>query len=224
MPEPSSIADIGLSPLDNEGILVSTANYNASSLFYSNDGGESYRSVLGSLAGESIEYTPAIISVLISSYKGKLRYWAGTSAGLYYTDFLDGDNTKWQLVAPEYFGLAKIMDIKSRVSDGLIAVATYGRGVVIGQDKEFLGVSETQAKGGELQIYPNPTQDGRFYVDVADVAGDRLDLSIYTLDGRLIKRQELSKQEYIDISGCMKGTYILEISSVESRWSGQLIL
>jgi len=68
-----------------------------------------------------------------------------------------------------------------------------------------------------LQVFPNPTFDGRFFIEIPDNIEDRT-IRIYNLSGQLVLSRPANRQETeIDISHLPNGTYILRVGHLSSR-------
>jgi hypothetical protein len=170
------------------------SNYNVSSLFYTDNGGQSYSQVQGNLQGSlnnNNEYIgPSIRSAAIVNTGDGKYFFAGTSVGLYMTTALSDTSTKWVKQAPNVIGDAVVSSLYSRPADGWMAVGTHGRGV-------FLGKPEVAPSGGSnpgttlpsevslQQNYPNPFNPStKIPFKLGQEA--RVTIQIYDLTGRLV--------------------------------------
>lgn len=216
------ISGIALSPKNDQELLICTSGYDASEIYHSIDAGQNFVNVTGNLGENSNISTPSFLSTLISFYQDDSFYWVGTTAGLYVTDKLEGDNTNWSIVAPEKFGLAKIPDLKTRISDGLIAVATYGRGIILGTYNNS-NLTNSLNESLDLKVYPNPTNNGIIYIEKPkDYLKGRV--MIYNQAGKSIHQQSLDyDNNHLDLSRFPKGTYIINYLSKGNIWSGKII-
>jgi len=130
LPQNSYVSSFAVNPDDADKVLVSFSNYGVLSIFYTEDGGNSWKPVSGNL--EENPYGngagPAVNWVEILKYNDKYVYFAGTSAGLFSTTFLNGTNTAWQMEGVDEIGSVVIDMLDARHSDRFIAVGTHGLG------------------------------------------------------------------------------------------------
>ncbi|TVR38363.1 MAG: T9SS C-terminal target domain-containing protein [Cryomorphaceae bacterium] len=76
----------------------------------------------------------------------------------------------------------------------------------------------------QLKVYPNPN-NGQFMIDLELLNTAPGQLSIYSIDGRLVFQRQLghSSQNHIDTSGLPSGTYILSLQHEENRYFAKFI-
>jgi hypothetical protein len=125
------VLNIAVNPQDSEEILISIANYNTESLYYSSDGGQSYTAVQGNLAGTG-DNGPSVRAGTILPMNGEKLYVVTTSTGTYSTQTMNGSSTVWSQEGEAQMGSVAGAWIDSRVSDGKIVVGTHGRGAFVG--------------------------------------------------------------------------------------------
>lgn len=122
------ISGVNVNPTNNDKVLISFSNYEVPSIFYTNDGGDTWTDVSGNLE-ENIDGTGDGPSVRVVGILGNgLKYFAGTSAGLYSTSTLDGTNTNWIRENETGIGATVVEHMEIR-QDGLVVAATHGNGV-----------------------------------------------------------------------------------------------
>lgn len=131
MPGSGYVASIAVDPDDANKVIVAFSNYEIQSLFYSENGGESWTPIGGNLEEypSGIGSGPATTWIEIMKVNGQKFYLCGTSAGLFSTAYLYGANTAWTQEGAETIGNVVIDMIDSRNSDGFVAVATHGVGM-----------------------------------------------------------------------------------------------
>jgi len=131
-----AISGISVDPADADKVLMTMSNYNIRSIFYSEDGGQNWSDVSGSLesAADGFGPGPSVRWVeMINSDLGTY-YLAGTSTGLYstqnlITDTSGGDETTWELESADLIGNAVIRHMAVRPYDGRISIATHANGM-----------------------------------------------------------------------------------------------
>ena len=116
---------------DVNKVFVAFSNYEVISLFYTTDGGTTWTNVSGNLEenADGSGNGPSLRWVV--SHKlltGGLMYYVGASTGLYSTETLNGTSTNWTQESTDIIGNVPVSMIRSRSTDGLVAVATHGKG------------------------------------------------------------------------------------------------
>ncbi len=157
------VSCIAIDPQDADRVLVVISNYNTRSLFYTENGGNTWTDVGGNLeenpdgsgAGPScnwaeIAHTPGSGMVFL----------VGTSVGLFSTQALNGASTMWVREGITSIGMSDVRMIRVRQSDGFIAIATHGGGIFTGTISSVTSVSEGTPEVLYLeQNHPNPCND-----------------------------------------------------------------
>ncbi len=126
-----SVSCIAVDPYDGDKVIAVISNYNTHSLFYSENGGETWDIIGGNLE-ENANGTgngPSVNWVAILPVEDNRVYFVGTTAGLYSTTFLNGMNTEWVQEGASTIGNVVVDMVQARESDGFVAVGTHGRGV-----------------------------------------------------------------------------------------------
>jgi photosystem II stability/assembly factor-like uncharacterized protein len=151
---------IAIDPTNADRVLAVFSNYEIRSLFYTDNGGTSWTDVSGNLeefpdgsgAGPScrwadIVYTPS----------GPL-FLVGTSTGMYSTTALQGETTQWLQEGATSIGHSVVNMIRTRQSDGYIAVATHGSGVFTSNAIATTSVDNPRTPEAAYleQNFPNP--------------------------------------------------------------------
>ncbi|WP_103068979.1 T9SS type A sorting domain-containing protein [Aquimarina sediminis] len=129
------VNDINVDPSDSDRVIVTFSNYGIISLFLTTNGGDTWTNISGNLEenpdgsgnGPSVRST-AFFGGSQGFFGARLqRVYAATSTGLYYTNRLNGDRTRW-IKEPFAIGNAVTDEVKTR-KDGFIAVAAHGNGL-----------------------------------------------------------------------------------------------
>jgi len=116
-------SSIGISPNNADEIIATFSNYGVQSIWYSNNGGNSWNDIEGNLAGQE---GPSIRWATISSAGD---YYLATSTGVYSTNSINNTNTIWTQEAPEVIGNVVVNMLALRPEDGFLVAGTHGRGV-----------------------------------------------------------------------------------------------
>ncbi len=129
------VNDINVDPSDSDRVIVTFSNYRVISVFLTTDGGDTWTNISGNLEenadgsgnGPSVRST-AFLGSSQGFFGARLqKVYAATSTGLYYTNRLNGERTRW-IKEPFAIGNAVTDEVKTR-KDGFIAVAAHGSGL-----------------------------------------------------------------------------------------------
>ena len=127
----ANISAIEIDPSNDQRVLVLTSNYQSYSLFFTDNGGESWKKVGGNLE-ETLSgggNGPSMRTAEIAILGQDTLYMVGGSTGLFATKNLEGLETKWTLIGAHEFGGVVVENIQYRSSDGKLAVGTHGTGI-----------------------------------------------------------------------------------------------
>jgi hypothetical protein len=222
-PTSGYVSCVEVDNFDANKVLVSFSNYGIKSIFYSEDSGKNWIDVGGNLE-ENSDGTgngPSVPWVHIYNDGSRVKYFAGTSTGLYSTELLDGANTVWQQEGSTSIGNVVINMITSRKYDQNIVVATHGNGVYSTKIFSANGIQETNLNDWKLNCYPNPSSDIST-IDITATEGTKFTLEIFDLTGRKVWMKDLkmnTKNEKINWNGvnsngskCAAGQYLLQLN------------
>ncbi len=129
------VNDINVDPSNSDRVIVTFSNYRVISVFLTEDAGETWTNISGNLEenadgsgnGPSVRST-AFLGSSQGFFGARLqRVFAATSTGLYYTNRLNGESTRW-IKEPFAIGNAVADEVVTR-DDGFIALATHGNGL-----------------------------------------------------------------------------------------------
>lgn len=155
----SYVSAIAVNPQNANEIILCLSNYGIIGLFHSNDGGSNWTAIEGNLQGGSNNQGPSIRSAIILPFNNSKLYLVATSTGVYSTETLDAMNTVWSLEAPSLIGNVVVETIAGRSSDGVVVVATHGRGAFRGQINGAVSVNQNASIPSNYSLsqnYPNP--------------------------------------------------------------------
>ncbi len=200
-----SSIDIGQNEAE---LLVTFSNYGISSVWYTNDGGESWIEKEANLPDMPIRwglFNPTNYSEVLLA----------TEIGVWSTSDITSKTLEW---FPKNESLANVRTdmIAIRESDSKIVAATHGRGMFEATLAEPIGTDPDPAPPINpkeiFAIYPNPTED-KFTIkstlkDIVFYKG-----SIYTIEGRMIEQFNywISQELTIDLSQQDPGIYLIDM-------------
>ncbi len=212
-------------PFDSNKLYVVFTNYGILSVFYTSDGGNNWSPISGNLE-QAVNGTgngPSCRWITLVPVQDSIIYFLGTSTGLYATKLLDGTQTQWSWQAYGQIKNNIVTMMDYRVTDGLLAVATYGAGMFttkITSLNEHTGISQF-VTDNQLKIYPNPATKV-IYLEMPDI-GLPLKYEIYSETGNRIKGGKISAKHEIDISDLSSGKYYLLVQQEERKYTGRFI-
>ncbi len=144
------VSGVAINNFNSNEILVCFSNYSIPSIFYSNDGGNSWDDVSGNLE-ENVDGTGSGPSVRTTTIIGNGdKYLVGTSAGLYSAEIMNSGSTVWSQEDPSGIGNVVVEHFASK-PDGFVAAGTHGNGIystsftldnVLDNDLAVIGISE----------------------------------------------------------------------------------
>ena len=226
---------IAVDPDNGDHVVVVFSNYNIYSIFYSTNAGATWTRVAGNLE-KNLSGTgdaPSIRWIAMMHYQGHLKYFAGTSVGLYSADSLTiHDNahagTQWTQEGVNEIGQTIVPYIYVRDVDQYLAVATHGSGMYTCHYGWNVGVDKIDAVASDIQLSPNPSSD--FVKINANLkANASVTLTVFNLKGQaLYQTQENSAtgnwQTTIPVATYPTGTYIARITSNGKSWNKKFVI
>jgi len=229
-PTGAFVHDIAVNQLDADEIMVVLSNYNVTGIYWSTDGGATYKAVEGNLTGTPQLPGPSIRSAAIVPFPGieTTAYFVGTSAGLFMTSQLNGDETEWVREAHELLGNVPIGRIAARASDGRVAVATLGRGIFVGDvdPSSIVAIEEAPELASGFTIgasYPNPFVD-RVTIPVELQSEASVDIRIVDVAGQVVghplRGERMSAGMHpieVDLGNLSAGLYVVGMVARTNR-------
>jgi trimeric autotransporter adhesin len=150
---------------NDNNLMVSYSNYGVNSIWVSVNGGTSWTSIEGNLPDMPVRwcmFTPG------SNTKAIIA----TEAGVWLTQAINGASTVW--TASATFPAVRTDMLQYRLSDGLIAAATHGRGLWTQTAAAILPLNNFTLKGAWLSntvrldwTFENQMMGGKFEVEAA---------------------------------------------------------
>ncbi len=192
-----AVSSLTTDPADPNTVYATFSNYGIPSIFVSTNGGDTWTDIGGNLE-ENPDGTgngPSVRWMTIHRpVTGAPIFFVGTSIGLFSTTQLDGANTVWTREGGDVIGNVVTGMVKTRASDGLVAIATHGNGVfsanlvnVVCENAENLDVANITLNSATLKwdaVYTAQSYDVRYKLTADSVwttqdgvTGTSLDIS-----------------------------------------------
>jgi hypothetical protein len=219
------VSCIAVDPTDADRIIVVFSNYQVYSLFYSANGGTSWKKIGGNLeqnftgSGNGPSCRWAEIMPVTNGYV----YLVGTSTGLYATNLLDSINTVWWQQGANEIGKIVVPMIDVRSSDGLVVAGTHANGTFssnILDANDVVGIGEkNNSPKVSVKVFPNPAS-GELRIENPEF-GIR-EVEIYDVNGQKIDQQEIDGSQFlitVDISEFKQGLYFVVAKNEKGRKS-----
>jgi len=202
---PANISCIAIGRSEDT-LLVTFSNYGVSSVWQTNNGGQSWNEKEGNLPDMPIRWA------LYHPYNANKAFLA-TEVGVWATDQLMQQNPEW---VPLDNGLAKVrVDmLQVRNSDQTILAATHGRGLAYTALSQ-VGIDDPNYTDEAFKVYPNPANE---FINVSFeiFKAKKLRLMIYDPTGRLVFSEEKFDingfySKSIDLTSFPKGVLIINL-------------
>jgi hypothetical protein len=216
---------VAVDPRDASKIIVVFSNYKVYSLFYSDDSGANWKKGAGNLEAneQGSGNGPSLRWVSVMPVGSETLYFLGTSVGLFATSQLDSTATQWIQVGVETIGNTVVDMVVTRETDGLVLVATHGRGlfsahVTSVEDIIPAGINENSNADLHARIFPNPT-DEKSVLSLSLPWSGKVVIELYDKSGRFIKsiaRQYMTagkNQTEVSASDLSAGIYFCRIQT-----------
>lgn len=167
LPANAYVSSIAVDPIDGNRVLLVFSNYGIQSLFFTQNGGDSWTDVSGNLEENSdgSGSGPSARWAEIVPANSATYYFVATSAGLFSTTSLNGGSTIWAQEGASTIGNVVVDMIDARLADGLVVAATHGAGVFSANipESEFLFPASNltaQANGNDVLLQWTSPQGG----------------------------------------------------------------
>ncbi len=187
------VSCIAADPTDGDKVVIVFSNYGVYSMYYSTNAGSTWAKCAGNLEQTSngSGSGPSIRWISILPVADGMVYLAGTSTGIYATDSLNGLSTVWVQQGINTIGNAVCDMIETRISDGLVVIATHANGIYstnITSVNDIVTVNDIATVKTDLQLnnYPNPFLQSTT-IDFTLNKKSSVNLQIWDECGRLIE-------------------------------------
>jgi len=221
---------IAIDPTNADRVVLVYSNYGIYSLFLSEDGGSSWKKVGGNLEANTsgTGNAPSIRWVsMLPLPNGKIKYFCGTSVGLYSADtlLLHGTGmpgTQWTQEGAGEFGSAVVNYVETRAGDGLVVAATHGVGMYTANFLQSSGSNEPTS-AVQVTVSPNPTSAvARFDFGAQNVG--KVDVRLFDLKGNVVRNATFTGgNSAVDLTGLPVGVYVWALAGKGWRQSGKLV-
>ncbi len=213
-----SISDIELGSNENE-LFVTMHNYNVVSIWYSNDGGNTWQNKEGNLPDLPVK-------CILKNPLSTTEVIIGTELGVWFTNNFTSSSPTWN---QSYNGMSnvKVTDLDLR-NDNKVYASTYGRGVFSGTfTSELLLNSISFDNNSKLTIYPNPN-NGNFTVNFTSQSSNAIEISVHDIRGREVYRKSFNNSslfnQTIQLANVDTGIYLVTVKDGERKEVKKIII
>jgi hypothetical protein len=233
LPVGANVVNLAIDPMNADNVIAVFSNYEVISLYYTSNGGLNWIPISGNLEEnpDGSGNGPSCRWASILHDGSKTYYFVATSAGLYSTAALNGNSTVWTQESPDKIGVALCTMVKTRQSDGMIAVATHGSGIFTGDIAT--GITKTGISSPDnymlSQNYPNPFNPST-KINFSIPESDFVRLSVFNIKGEkvadLINEQKSAGNYSVSFNAenLASGTYIYQLSTSKFSETKKMIL
>jgi photosystem II stability/assembly factor-like uncharacterized protein len=201
-----SVSDIEFGSNEDQ-IFVTLQNYGVKSIWYTNDGGQTWDDKEGDLPDMPVK-------CILQNPLNTEEVIVGTELGVWYTNNFSDNSPSW-LSAFNGMSNVKVTDLDMR-DDFKVYASSYGRGVFTGEFTAVaLSVVENEIASNTVSLYPTITSGELFIKSMVNYPETKV--SVYDMNGRLTSESSMnlySNEEFsFNISELSSGMYFVNISS-----------
>ena len=183
-------------------ILVTFSNYGVSSVWLTEDGGNTWSEKEGNLPDIPVRWS-------IVHHQDNHMVMLATELGIWTTDDITADNVVWSQ-AINGMANVRVDMLDMRNSDNAILAGTHGRGFFLSHYRAFPETVNTQEKE-KITVYPNPSSD---IFNINSYSDTEKKYEVYDITGRIVKKGTLNSPiGKINLSDKKSGNYVLKIDN-----------
>lgn len=214
-PAGAYVSCVEVDRLNPNNVLVTFSNYNVVSIFYSNNAGQTWTDVSGNLEEhpDGSGTGPSVTWGHIYNDGSAIKYFIGTSIGLFSTDQLNSANTVWAQEGAGTIGNVVINMITSRTFDNNIVVATHGNGMYSNKIFDPNGIRKIESEI-KFEVFPNPVSNEITVSSLQFCSANKTELKVYDVTGKEIYSAIPTAGNFImQTANWQKGIYIVRCGS-----------
>ncbi len=183
-------------------ILVTFSNYGVSSVWLTEDGGQTWNEKEGNLPDIPVRWS-------IVHHQDNHMVMLATELGVWTTDDITAENVVWnQAINGPANVRVDMLDM--RTSDNTVLAGTHGRGFFLSHYNAFPENIKEQTKS-DIRVYPNPS-NGIFYINSKNKSQKKYE--IYDITGRIVKKGILNNSiNKINLENVKNGNYLIKINN-----------
>jgi hypothetical protein len=177
---------------------------------------------------------PSIRWLSVIPFQGHLKYFAGTSIGLFSADSLtlhdlSHAGTVWTQEGVNEIGQTIVPYIYTRDADNFIAVATHGSGVFTTHYGWNVGVDKIATVAEAIQVSPNPASD-QLTIAATFTKNTTVAIQLYNLQGQLVfakNKETVSVGKWtntLPVYQLAAGTYLMQVQAAEQTWNKKIVI
>lgn len=230
------VSCVAVDPTNGNNVMVVYSNYGVYSMFYSTNAGATWTKSGGNLEANSSGSGngPSIRWVSMLPVSDGMVYLCATSTGLYATDSLNGLSTVWVQQGTNTIGNAVCDMIDTRISDGLVVIATHANGIYstnITSTNDIVTIHDIAAAKAELDLsnYPNPATSSTTIEFSLNKKGD-VDLQLWDERGRLLRNLVKGNKAagkhtiQVETASLSAGIYYYTLTAENKRRTNKLVV
>ncbi len=226
------VAGIAVNPRNPDTVIAVVSNYDAGSdevpnIFWTGNATKvspTWQVLDGALATLSSQSCEIVVKTT------GVEYYVGTSAGLYSTTAINGNNTPW-LNEAEGEGIlrtALVRALKNRQRDNIMVVGTHGSGAFITEIGSPVVITDvitaidepiTNDKKFISKVFPTVTTNKASYQTGNLFTVKKITVQVFDLKGQRVYQQDRIYQSGdVDLTGLARGQYVLVIYSDDRKY------
>jgi len=201
-------------------LLVTFSNYGVSSVWLTQDGGQTWEEKEANLPDMPIRWA-------IFHPQNDDQVLLATETGVWATNNLRFDDTRW---APAVDGMANVrVDmLKIRTGDNTVLAATHGRGLLTTTyDLDIYDGVKENSTSIAFKAYPNPAS-GFINLSADKPVNGRMVITLTDLSGRVVKTKTIAAfgtlHYKLDLSNLTKGIYVVGLNNGNIQWQQKIVV